>query len=103
MSFPAHTPQFRPEILIMRTNYEASKNWNFSSFVSFHNFTLNTLFNSLFLKTPDLNFLFYVTDQVPTHIRQDNTTALHILNFCVVDGRQEHKILRRSVVRISLM
>jgi hypothetical protein len=58
--------------------------------MSFPIFTLNTLFNTLFLKTLDLCLLFYVTDQVQTHMKQENTTALHILKLCVLDGRQEH-------------
>jgi len=64
----------------MGTIYEPSNYRNFFSFISFPIFTLNTLFNALFLKTLDLCFLCYVTDQVQTHMREENTTALHILN-----------------------
>jgi hypothetical protein len=83
MLCPVHTPQFPPEIFIMKTNYEASKYRNFSSFMSFPIFALNTLFNTLFLKTLNLCFLFYVTDQFQTHMTQENTTALYILNYVI--------------------
>lgn len=90
MLCPTHTPQFPRKIFITRTNYKASNYRNFCSFMSFPIFTLNTLFNTLFLKPLDLCLLFYVTDQVQTHTKQENTTALHILKLCVLDGRQEH-------------